>query len=183
LTITPLEIPEILLLQHTIHSDERGWFVELWNPRGSGHPGLPTLFAQDNMVYSRKGVLRGLHFQQPHAQGKLITTAQGEIFDVAVDIRPQSRTFGCWTSSVLKPGSALYIPPGFAHGYQVLSSAALVVYKCTESYHPESEHTLAWDDAALAITWPIASPVLSEKDRRGQALSELRELLPRYAAL
>lgn len=174
MTITPLELPDVLLLEQTLHSDERGWFVELWHSQRAAQPGIPSTFMQDNAVYSRRAVLRGLHFQQPYPQGKLVTALHGEIFDVAVDVRAESATFGRWTASALKAGRALYIPPGFAHGYQVLSEEALVIYKCTEHYHPQSEHILAWNDPELAIPWPIQEPRLSEKDRRGKRLAEFR---------
>jgi dTDP-4-dehydrorhamnose 3,5-epimerase len=174
--VSRLEGSDIMVLQMTVYRDHRGSFQEVWNPARGNAPGLPSEFVQDNIACSRAGVLRGLHFQKPFAQGKLITVLTGEIFDVAVDLRPESGTFGKWYSFVLKgdSGQALYIPEGFAHGYQVLSEKAHVLYKCTEVYHPEAEHSLAWNDPEVNIKWPIPDPVLSDKDRVASSLADLR---------
>lgn len=164
--ITPLEnLPEVIVVDLDRHSDQRGWFMELWNPDRMNSAELRAVFVQDNLVRSACGVLRGLHYQAPHPQGKLVNVIEGEIFDVAVDVRPASPTFGGWVSVLLKPGRSIYVPEGFAHGYQVVSDAATVLYKCTDHYRPECDHTIAWDDPHLAISWPIADPILSEKDR------------------
>ena len=176
MTVTQLELPDVLLVQLAVFRDERGWFQELWNPNRGSFAGLPTHFEQDNLAFSKRGVLRGLHFQEPFPQGKLVTVLEGEIFDVAVDIRPDSSTYGKWAARNLVggSGSALYIPEGFAHGYQVLSDSAHVLYKCTKVYHPEAEHTIAWNDPGLAIAWPLADPILSAKDSAAPTLAALR---------
>ena len=168
----PLEIPDVLLLTLDVFRDDRGYFQEIWNPARTDIPGMKKDFVQDNIAFSHHGVLRGLHYQQPYEQAKLIVVLAGTIFDVAVDVRRDSPTFGRWVGTELVAGSgqALYIPEGFAHGYQVLSAAAHVVYKCTEVYHPEAEHSLAWNDPALGIKWPLADPIVSEKDRRAPTL-------------
>ncbi len=179
MTLTELEIPGVLLVTCDVYRDERGWFQEFWNPARMRIPGLPQPFVQDNTAFSRRGVLRGLHFQQPHAQAKLVTVLDGEIFDVAVDIRPNSATFGKSVAITLSGGEgrSLYVPAGFAHGYQVLSASAHVLYKCTEVYHPEAERTLAWNDPKLGIAWPLADPIVSPKDAIAPTLEELSGIL------
>ncbi|HEY0673037.1 MAG TPA: dTDP-4-dehydrorhamnose 3,5-epimerase [Longimicrobiales bacterium] len=166
--IKELEIPGVLLIQPRIFTDPRGSFVEIWNAAREANGGFAPRFVQDNVAFSKHAVLRGLHFQHPHAQGKYVTAVYGEIYDVAVDLRPESATFGDWISVELSAanGSAVYIPPGFAHGYQVLSAEAVVLYKCTDYYHADCDRGIAWNDPQLAITWPIDQPVLSEKDQR-----------------
>ena len=173
--IIPLELPGVLLLQLDVYRDERGYFQEIWNPARADVPGMSKDFVQDNIAFSNYGVLRGLHYQDPFPQAKLIVVLAGTIFDVAVDVRADSPTYGRWVGSELVAGSghALYIPEGFAHGYQVLSSSAHVVYKCTEVYHPEAEHSLAWNDPAIGIRWPLPDPVLSDKDRNAPTLEGL----------
>ena len=182
--IRELDIPGVLLFQPRVFSDERGSFVELWNAAREARAGFAEQFVQDNLVRSRRGVLRGLHFQSPHAQGKFVTAAYGEIYDVAVDVRPGSRTFGQWVAQQLNAdaGVAVYIPPGFAHGYQVVSPEAVVVYKCTELYHPECDHSIAWNDRQLAIQWPIADAVLSEKDRNAPSFEAVCNELGLHAS-
>ena len=172
--ITELGIEGVLLVQLKVYADDRGWFQEFWNQQ-RGLPGSADTFVQDNHAVSKQGVLRGLHYQEPFGQGKLITVLHGTIFDVAVDVRRSSKTFGKSLAITLEAGTgkALYIPVGFAHGYQTLSESAAVVYSCTDTYHPEAEHTLLWNDPALAIAWPLDNPVLSEKDRNGRPLSEI----------
>lgn len=166
--IKELQLPGVLLIQPRLFRDARGSFVEIWNAAREAKSGFAPRFVQDNVAFSRKAVLRGLHFQQPHPQGKYVAAAYGEIYDVAVDLRPESATFGQWLSVQLSAtqGNALYIPPGFAHGYQVTSHEAVVVYKCTSYYQPEADRSITWNDPQLNITWPIAPPVLSEKDLR-----------------
>ncbi len=165
--IQELRLAGVLLIRPRLFEDERGSFVEMWNAAREASAGLAPRFVQDNVAFSRHAVLRGLHFQQPHAQGKYVAAAYGKVYDVAVDLRPGSATFGQWLGHELSAaqGSALYIPPGFAHGYQVLSQEAVVVYKSTDYYHAESDRCIAWNDPQLGIDWPIAEPVLSEKDR------------------
>jgi dTDP-4-dehydrorhamnose 3,5-epimerase len=178
MVIEELELPGVLRIQLDVYKDERGWFQEFWNLARVPSNELRQ-FVQDNVASSNRGVLRGLHFQHPHAQGKLVTPVEGSIFDIAVDLRPTSSAFGRWISVELTAGSgvALYIPPGFAHGYQVLSETAHVLYKATDSYHPDCEHTLLWNDTSLGIPWPIAEPVMSAKDRKGSTLPEIKRLL------
>ena len=176
-------LPGIVVLEPAVYGDERGFFMEAWNKQRYGSLGVPLDFVQDNLSYSAKGVLRGLHFQNPNAQGKLISVLQGEVFDVAVDVRVGSPTFGEWVGVTLSAQSKrqLYIPEGFAHGFLVTSEAALFSYKCTDYYNPEREHSLLWNDPGLGIDWPLKSPVLSKKDSSAPRLAEIpTEKLPRY---
>jgi dTDP-4-dehydrorhamnose 3,5-epimerase len=167
------------LLRPTVIRDERGFFLESWNKRGFDEAvGRSLEFVQDNHSRSSRGVLRGLHYQAaPMAQAKLITVMRGAIFDVAVDIRPESATYGQWIGEVLTDESRemLWIPEGFAHGFCVLSDLADVVYKTTEYYSPAHERCIRWDDPNLAIRWPLdsGSPVVSAKDKEGQAFEML----------
>lgn len=168
-------INEIKLIEPQVFNDERGYFLESFQAaRYQQLLALQMPFVQDNVSYSKQGVLRGLHFQTRHPQGKLVCVLQGEIFDVAVDIRLDSPTFGKWQGVTLSPKQQLWIPPGFAHGFAVLSPEALVEYKCTAYYHPEFEACLRWDDPDVAIQWPLDRPVLSAKDRLGLSLQTLR---------
>lgn len=171
-------------LQPKQFGDERGWFAELWSTRSFAEAGLPTTFVQDNQSLSRRGVLRGLHFQVGHPQGKLIRVLQGEIWDVAVDVRPDSPRFGQWEGFRLRPMTEdgelemLWIPEGFAHGFLVLSDVAEVLYKVTDAYFPAGERTIRWDDPELGIDWPIADlpggmPTVSAKDAHGAGLREV----------
>ena len=174
-------LPGVLLIEPTVFSDERGFFLESFNERRFAEHGLPTHFRQDNRSRSPKGVLRGLHFQQRQPQGKLVTVISGLIFDVAVDVRRDSATLGRWHGVTLcgDEPRCLWIPPGFAHGLCVLSDAADVVYKCTELYAPDDESGVAWNDPLLGIEWPIRTPLLSPKDRRFEPLTPDRADLPR----
>ncbi len=171
---TPLEIPDVLLIQTTHHVDERGYFSETY--RQSAFTRINTEFVQDNFVRSDHRVLRGLHFQlPPKAQGKLVRVVRGEIFDVAVDLRAGSDTFSQWVGIQMtsEQGVQLYIPPGFAHGYLVLSElGADVTYKTTQEYDPSLERGIKWDDPDIAISWPIPDPVLSSKDLELPNLTE-----------
>lgn len=147
--------------------DSRGYFMETYKASAFAETTIPTAFAQDNCAYSTQGVLRGMHYQQdPKAQGKLVIALKGEIFDVAVDIRRGSPTYGKWTGHILSEQncSMLYIPPGFAHGYGVISADALIMYKVTNEYAPETERGILWNDPAIGIEWPIAEPLVAEKD-------------------
>ena len=170
--VTRCELDGLLLIEPQIFGDSRGFFLELWNQQRYEEAGIDCAFVQDNVSFSRRGTLRGLHFQNPNAQGKLVSALEGEIFDVAVDLRRSSPTFGKWSSVLLsgRTKQQFYIPPGFAHGFQVLSETALFHYKCTGFYSPKDEKTLLFDDPELAIAWPIADPVLSDKDRKGLLL-------------
>ncbi len=168
---TPL--PGVKLIHPAAFADERGFFMETWHRERYRQAGFPD-FVQDNLSFSRKGVLRGLHFQHPHPQGKLVQALAGEIFDVAVDIRQGSPTFGRWVGYRLSGENRLqlYIPEGFAHGFCVLSETALVAYKCSDLYHPEADQGLRWNDPHLAIEWPIRNPILSPKDAAAPFLSQ-----------
>lgn len=166
----PTEIPDVLLIESRVFTDERGSFRETWHARTFAEAGLDVQFVQDNHSQSRRGVLRGLHYQIQQPQGKLIDVVRGEIYDAAVDLRRSSPTFGRWVGCTLKEGEGrmLYVPPGFAHGFYVLSDVADVCYKCTDFYAPEHERTLLWNDPDVGIEWPIESPpVISAKDAQG----------------
>lgn len=170
-------IADIRIILPKIHSDGRGFFLESYRKDALGALGIRADFVQDNHSRSRQGVLRGLHYQIRRPQGKLVRAASGEVFDVAVDLRKSSPTFGKWIGETLSEENArqLWIPPGFAHGFYVLSEWADVVYKVTDYFFAEGDRTLRWDDPALAISWPLrggAGPILSEKDRNGPLLSE-----------
>jgi dTDP-4-dehydrorhamnose 3,5-epimerase len=179
-------LPGVLLIHPQVFGDERGFFKETWNRRSYAELGLAEDFVQDNVSRSRKGILRGLHFQNPKAQGKLVQVLEGEVYDVAVDLRQGSAHFGRWFATRLSAQNHLqmYIPAGFAHGFCVLSETALFAYKCTEFYDPAAEFSLRWDDAQLAIPWPLeGAPELSAKDRQGRLLADfLPEQLPSIAA-
>ncbi len=167
---TPL--PGLQLLEPTVHGDERGFFLETWNAQAFRRLGIDANFVQDNHSSSRRGTLRGLHYQTQHSQGKLVRVLRGGIFDVAVDLRQSSPAFGQWYGVDLSAANkhSLWIPPGFAHGFYVTSETAEMMYKCSDYYAPQHEVTLAWDDPALAIEWPLIAgePVqLSTKDRAG----------------
>lgn len=182
--VTPLELPEVLLLCPQVFADRRGHFLEIFQARRYTEHGMPERFVQDNLSYSLHGVVRGLHYQLRHPQGKLITVAAGTVFDVVLDVRRGSPTFGRWLALTLEAesGRQLYIPPGFAHGFQVVSAAATFLYKCTDYWAPGDEYGVACDDPDLAIPWPVARRVLSDKDRN---LPRLRDIpaahLPVYA--
>jgi dTDP-4-dehydrorhamnose 3,5-epimerase len=167
------DLPGVLRLRPRIFSDARGWFTETWNEAGFREKGLPSGFVQDNQSRSYRHVLRGLHFQLQHPQGKLVRAVAGRIFDVAVDIRRSSTHFGRWTGVELdaETPEMLWIPPGFAHGFLVLSESADVLYKTTDFYSPGSERTIRWNDPTLAIAWPLsAEPIVSAKDAEGTSL-------------
>jgi len=155
-------------------ADDRGYFLETHNAARYAEA-IPAPFVQDNLSHSHKGVLRGLHYQYPDWQGKLVYPITGEIFDVAVDLRTESPTFGQWFGTVLSANEhkQIYVPPGFAHGFCVLSDTAYVIYKCTTPYKPSCEFTLAWDDPEVGISWPITNPIISPKDRQGRALRDV----------
>ena len=165
----PTALPDVVRITPEVFSDNRGTFCEVWNARRFKANGLTVDFVQDNACFSRCGVLRGLHYQVSQAQGKLVRVVQGEIFDVAVDVRKNSPTLGTWVAETLSAdnGAALWIPPGFAHGYFVQSDCAVVTYKCTNFYAPEFERAIRWDDPELAIEWPIpegSAPIVSDRD-------------------
>ena len=177
------EIPEVKIIEPKVFGDSRGFFMETWNQARYAELGLPAAFVQDNMSFSQKGVLRGLHFQNPNSQGKLVYVLQGEVFDVAVDIRVGSPTFGKSVGVTLSSENKrqFYIPAGFAHGFCLTSDTALFAYKCTELYQPKLEYGVSWNDPDLGIKWPIDNPLLSEKDLIYPKLKDIElALLPRY---
>ncbi|MBI4294392.1 MAG: dTDP-4-dehydrorhamnose 3,5-epimerase [Betaproteobacteria bacterium] len=171
--VTPSEIPEVLLIEPKVFGDERGFFFESWNERVFEQAGIRARFVQDNHSRSQRLVLRGLHYQVSQPQGKLVRVTAGEVFDVAVDIRRSSPTFGRSATMVLSASrrNMIWIPAGFAHGFLVLSEHAEVLYKTTDYWAPEHERTISWNDPDLAIAWPLAgdAPVLSAKDAAGTA--------------
>lgn len=178
--VTATALPEILVIEPTVFSDERGYFFESFSKRGfDSAVGRNVDFVQDNQSHSTKGVLRGLHFQRtPHAQGKLVRVVHGRVFDVAVDIRKHSPTFSRWVGVELtgENHKQVWIPEGFAHGFFVISDSAVVVYKTTAYYSPHSESSLRWSDPDLAINWPLhdAEPVVAAKDAKAPLLTELK---------
>ena len=177
-------VPGLLIIEPDVFKDQRGFFMETWNAKRYAEAGLDVDFVQDNLSYSSYGVLRGLHFQQPHAQGKLVYVLQGTVYDVAVDIRVGSPSFGRWYGVELSAENKrqFYIPEGFAHGYCVLSETALFAYKCTNYYSPQTEGGIAWNDPELGIDWPVANPILSDKDTKYPLLREIdQSKLPRWS--
>ena len=168
-------IPGLKIIEPKVFGDARGFFVETWNRRRYGEAGVDVDFVQDNVSSSRRGTLRGLHFQNPNPQGKLLQVLAGEVFDVAVDIRRNSATFGKWHGLVLSGENKrqFYIPPGFAHGFVVLSETALFQYKCTEFYSPKDEMAIRWDDPDIGIEWPVEQPLLSERDAKALRLQAM----------
>jgi dTDP-4-dehydrorhamnose 3,5-epimerase len=184
--IIPTEIPGVLIIEPQVFGDARGWFLESWQLERYAAVGIPAGLVQDNQAYSRHGVLRGLHIQHPHAQGKLVQVLRGEVFDVAVDVRPGSPWFGRWTGVLLSGDNhrQFWVPPGFAHGYYVTGEDALFSYKCSDFYHPEHELSIAWNDPAIGIAWPLqGEPILSAKDLAAFVLAEVPTgRLPGYAS-
>ncbi len=182
--IMPTRIKEVLLVEPDVYRDARGFFLESYHFQKFNQAGLGVRFVQDNHSRSGSGTLRGLHAQLRKPQGKLIRVVQGEIFDVAVDARPDSPTFGQWVGQVLSQENflQLYLPPGFFHGFCVTGSSAEVEYKCTDFYDASDEIGLRWDDPDLKIQWPISDPVLSEKDKKLPLLKEIRGALDMYRA-
>ena len=179
--VTPTELPEVLLVEPRVFGDARGFFLETFQAERYATAGIPGHFVQDNLSRSAKGTLRGLHFQEPRAQGKLVLVLHGAVWDVAVDVRRGSPRFGRWVGLELSEENRrqLWIPPGFAHGFCVVSDTADFFYKCTELYAPETERVVRWDDPALGIRWPIAAPLLSAKDRAAPTLADA-PVLPVY---
>ena len=176
-------IPGLLIIEPDVHGDERGFFMESYSRKRYGAAGITGEFVQDNVSLSARGILRGLHLQHPNDQGKLCFVLEGEVFDVAVDVRFGSPTFGRWEGITLSSGNQkqLYVPPGFAHGFCVLSERALFCYKCTGFYDAPSEIGIAWNDPEIGIEWPIRSPRLSSKDQANPPLAQIpTDRLPRY---
>lgn len=172
---TPLA--DLLVMEPRVFGDERGFFIETWQRERYREAGIDGEFVQDNHSRSRRGILRGLHYQIQQPQGKLVRVTVGEVFDVAVDLRTASPTFGQWYGAVLSESNhrQMWVPPGFAHGFYVMSDTADFQYKCTDYYAPEFECTLRWDDPVIGIDWPLVNgekPLLSDKDRRGVGLDQ-----------
>ena len=172
----------VLLIKPKVFRDSRGFFLETWQVRRYQELGIPSDFVQDNISFSTKGVLRGLHYQKKFPQGKLVEVITGRVFDVVVDIRPNSSSFGKWFGVILSEQNhqQLWIPPGMAHGFVVLSDAAHFHYKCTDYYHPEDEGSIRWSDPDLDVKWPLSfDPIVSEKDAKAPFLFEVKEALLR----
>jgi len=172
------KIPDVKIIEPIVYGDDRGFFMETWNQKEFEEKvtGKPTLFVQDNHSKSKKGILRGLHYQTENTQGKLVRVISGEVYDVAVDIRKGSATFGQWVGEYLSVENKrqLWVPEGFAHGFYVISDSAEFVYKCTDYYNPKAEKSIKWDDPMLNIDWPIQmgeAPLLSQKDKGGEKFS------------
>jgi dTDP-4-dehydrorhamnose 3,5-epimerase len=172
--VMPTELPGVLRVEPRVFGDSRGFFVETFQAQRYQEAGIPGPFVQDNLSRSVKGTLRGLHFQEPDGQGKLVQVLAGAVWDVVVDVRKGSPTFGKWMGAELSSGNKwqLWIPPGFAHGFCVLSDSADFFYKVTSPYAPESERCVLWNDPDLAITWPVKEPLLSPKDQRAPRLKD-----------
>ena len=171
-----LALPEVILVVPDVHRDARGFFLETWHARKYAEGGITAEFVQDNQSRSTRGILRGLHAQLRSPQGKLVRAARGEIFDVAVDIRPGSSSFGRFAAATLSEanGEQLWVPPGFAHGFCVLSDEADGESKCTTFYDASDEIAIQWDDPAIGIRWPVSEPLLSVRDRAARPLAECR---------
>jgi dTDP-4-dehydrorhamnose 3,5-epimerase len=177
---TPQGIPDVILIEPDVHRDARGFFLETWHQRKYAEGGVSGPFVQDNHSHSRRGTLRGLHAQIHHPQGKLVRVVEGEVFDVAVDIRRGSATFGRWVGDRLSGRNLrqLWIPPGFAHGFCVLSEVVHLEYKCTDFYDPADEIAIAWNDPEIAIAWPMVDPTLSARDAAAPRLADVIDRLP-----
>lgn len=178
----PLEIPGAILIEPDVFRDQRGLFLETYHQERYADAGIPGPFVQDNYSQSVRGTLRGLHFQEPHAQGKLVMVMEGAVYDVLVDVRKGSPTFGRWYGTELSADNRrqLYIPPGCAHGFCVTSERASFLYKCTDFYAPKDERGILWNDPALGIAWPVTTPILSPKDQAYRTLAEMEKELPLY---
>ncbi|AIF53712.1 dTDP-4-dehydrorhamnose 3,5-epimerase [Pelosinus sp. UFO1] len=175
MNVIDTKLQGVVIIEPKVFGDNRGFFMETWNKEKYEQAGLPYNFVQDNLSFSTKGVLRGLHFQNPNPQGKLVYVLQGEVFDVAVDIRLGSPTFGQWEGVILSSENRkqFYVPEGFAHGFCVVSETALFAYKCTDKYNPQAEKGIIWNDPDIGIKWPIAEPILSEKDNVNLRLRDI----------
>jgi dTDP-4-dehydrorhamnose 3,5-epimerase len=173
----PTTLRDVVLVEPRVHGDERGFFMETWHRERFAQAGIDCQFVQDNHSRSVRGTLRGLHFQLNHVQGKLVRVTSGEVFDVAVDVRRSSPTFGHWEGVRLSAANrrSLWVPPGFAHGFLVLSDVADFVYKCTDYYDPESERAIRWDDPAIGVDWPLepgTMPILSARDAAAGGIAD-----------
>ncbi len=175
MNVQQTKLPGVLIFEPKVFGDDRGYFLETWHEERYAAAGLTAKFVQDNMSFSKIGVLRGLHYQNPNPQGKLVWVVQGEVFDVAVDIRPGSPTRGEWTGVVLSAENRrqFFIPEGFAHGFVVVSEFALFVYKCTNLYNFKGDGSVLWNDPDLAIDWPVTNPLVSPKDAAAPRLRDI----------
>jgi dTDP-4-dehydrorhamnose 3,5-epimerase len=184
--IIETDLPGCVVIEPVVHGDARGFFYESFNARRFADAGFDLAFVQTNVSRSARGVLRGLHYQWPNPQGKLVSVLEGEVYDVAVDIRVGSPTYGRWAAAILSADNKrhFWVPEGFAHGFAVLSDYATFVYQCTALYERASDAGIRWNDAALAIDWPVAAPSLSEKDLDAPFLADVpREKLPAYPSV
>ena len=184
--VTETKLPEVLIFEPKVFPDDRGFFLETWSRQRYIEAGVEPGFVQDNTSFSKKGTLRGLHYQYPHSQGKLVQVLDGEVTDVAVDIRVGSPTFGKSVSVVLSGSNhkQIYIPPGFAHGFCVTSETAFFSYKCTDYYNASAEGGILWNDPEIEIEWPIAEPSLSAKDASYTILKDIpRDSLPQFGSV
>lgn len=182
--IIETKLPGVIIVEPKVFGDARGFFLETWQKSRYEAIGISEQFVQDNVSFSTSGVLRGLHYQNPHAQGKLVSVVQGEVFDVAVDIRVGSPTFRLWAGVLLSGENhrQLWIPPGFAHGFCVVSETVYFSYKCTDVYTPEAEGGISWNDPDIGIEWPISAVELSGKDREYPRLRDIpTDCLPKYS--
>lgn len=183
MNVLPTELPEVLIVEPRVFGDARGYFMETYHAERYAEAGIPATFVQDNLSVSERGILRGLHLQHPHAQGKLVQVLDGEVFDVAVDVRRGSPRFGQWVGVWLSGENKrqLWVPEGFAHGFCVTSEHAVFSYKCTDLYHPDCERSIRWDDPRIAIAWPLSEVALSDKDAAAPLLDDTPEAaLPEY---
>lgn len=183
MNVIETKLPGVVIIEPKVFGDARGYFMESFQAARYAEAGIAAPFVQDNLSFSRRGILRGLHLQNPRPQGKLVQVLQGEVFDVAVDVRVGSPTFGQWEGVMLSAENArqYYVPPGFAHGFVVTSDTALFAYKCTDYYMPQSELSILWNDPDIGIDWPIVEPQLSGKDAAGLRLADVNpERLPTY---
>jgi len=180
---TPTDIPDVVVVEPDVFKDARGFFLETYHHEKYAANGITPRMVQDNHSFSSRGTLRGLHAQRTKPQGKLVRALEGEMLDVAVDIRRGSPTFGRWVGVVLSGGNfkQLWVPPGFAHGFCVLSETVHVEYKCTDFYDPKDELAVAWNDPQIGIVWPVPDPILSARDKAAATLAELGDRLPSYS--
>ena len=183
--VLPTELPGVVIVEPVVHRDSRGFFLETYNERRYREAGIAATFVQDNHSRSAQGTVRGLHFQLRRMQGKLVRAVAGAMFDVAVDVRRGSPTFGRWVGAELSAENfrQIYIPPGFAHGFCVVSAVGEVEYKCTELYEAADELVIAWNDPQIGIRWPAAEPLLSVKDKAAPRLAEVLDRLPSYGTV
>lgn len=176
MNVIPTSIKDVLIIEPKVYTDTRGFFMETYHQTRYVQAGIDRIFVQDNLSFSRKGTLRGLHFQVRHPQAKLVQAISGEIYDVAVDIRHDSPTFGKWVGVYLSSENKrqLFIPEGFAHGFCVISESALFLYKCSDVYNQKDENGIIWSDPDIGIEWPVSDPIISDRDRNNHRLASLR---------